>query len=226
MNASSLAVLIFGGITVGIFGLAFVIIAVAESEPVVLHNIDWKMADTAERVGQAAEEYERANVVASLYGRAGDDWAAAVAHMQAAQAAKSTADEWADAAEWFDQREARYGRGSEQMNTAIAEASEWLSAESRAWDRAAEAASDAGRRQAASEWAGNAVDARARAAGIFVDVDAADAERRVAAMIDRLGDAEDPVTWSAVLAFDSDAAEADRRVAAMMDRLAVGSGLP
>ena len=212
--------LIVGGIVGGSVGLALGINAMAYSEPLVSYRLDSMTEETAERVGQTAEEYEPANVVASLYGRAGDDWAAAVAYGRAASAAKSTAGVWMEAADRLDRYNAMYGNGGEHERTAIAEASEWMSAESRAWDRAAESAGDAGRWQAASEWAGNAADARARAANVVVDADIVDTERRVASMMDRLGAVDDPGMWSAVLAFDSDAAEADRRVAAMLDRLA------
>lgn len=220
------AIIIICGIIFGSVGLVIGSDAISDSEPFVSSRIDSLVERTAERVGMTAEEYEQASVVASLYDRAGDDWAAAVAHGQAAGTAVDAADEMVETADWLGRYEARYGMGDEYRRTAIAEASEWMLAESRAWERAAESAGDAGRGQAASEWAAKAADARNRAANVVVDADVADTGRRVAAMMDRLGDAEDPVTWSAVLAFNSDAAEADRRVAAMMDRLAAGSGLP
>ena len=147
-------------------------------------------------VAEAAAEYERAGIVASLYGMAGDEWAAAAAHRRAALSAENAAAEWTETAELLGGYAAGHGTGYEHVRAAEARAAEWLSAEDAAWDMAAAAAAEAGYRRAAAEWAGSAAEARAGAGGIAsganaaaaaaADADAADADRRVALMIDRL----------------------------------------
>ena len=172
--------------------------------------------------GEAAAEYERAGIVASLYDMAGDEWAVAAAHRRAALSAENAAAEWAETAELLGEHAAGHGTGYERVRAAEARAAEWLSAAGAARGMAAEAAAEAGYRRAAAE-------ARAGAAGIAAGADAAaEANRRVAAMIDRLAGADHPrapPSFAAAAAGCADdaaaaaAAAADRRVASMMDRL-------
>ena len=120
-----------------------------------------------------ATEYERAGIVASLYDMAGDEWvAAAAAHRRAALSAENAAAEWTEAAELLGGYAAGHGTGYERVRAAEAGAAEWLSAGGAAGGMAAEA--------------------RAGAAGIAAGADAADADRRVASMMDRLAGAERP----------------------------------
>ena len=96
---------------------------------------------------RSAGEYERASQAASMYERAGDGWTAAVAHGMAAEAAKSAAGEWMGVVEWIDEEVERSGAAVPQSRQiAAAAAAGWLSVEASAWERASEAATDAGRR--------------------------------------------------------------------------------
>lgn len=73
-------VLIAGGAVGGSGGLALGIDAAGNSDPAVPNRIDRVAGQAGGRVGGTSAEYERASAAASLYGRTGDDWAAAVAH--------------------------------------------------------------------------------------------------------------------------------------------------
>ena len=161
---------------------------------------------------------------------AGDEWAAAAAHRRAALSAENAAAEWAGTAERLGEHAAGRGTGYELVRAAEARAAEWLSAEGAAWYMAAAAAAEAGYRRTAAEWAGNAAEARAGAAGIAAGADSAavdEAGRRVASMTGRLAGADPPrappsLAAAAVGGADdaAAAAESDRRVASMIDRLA------
>ena len=77
-------VLIARGVGGGSAGLALGIDAAGNSDPAVSNRIDRVAGQAGGRVGETSAEYERASVAASLYGRTGDDWAAAVAHLAGA----------------------------------------------------------------------------------------------------------------------------------------------
>ena len=226
LNGCALLVLLVGIMAGG----SLIVAALADSGQAARMRLDAVAERGEEKAAEAAAEYERAGIVASLYDRAGDGWTAAVAHRRAALSAENAAVEWTKTAELLGGYAAGRGTGYERVLAAESEAAEWLSAEGAAWDRAAEAAAEAGYRRAAAEWAGNAAEARAGAACIAAGADVtalAEADRRVASMIDRLAGADHPrappsLAAAAVGGADDTvaAAEADRRVASMIDRLA------
>ena len=139
-----------------------------------------------EAAGEAAGGYERAVRAASMYERTGDGWTAAVAHGMAAKAAGNAAGEWTEVVEWIDKEVDRSGAAVpvQHRQIAAAAAAGWLSVEAASWERASEAAADAGRWTEAAVWSDNAARALAMSEALSIDAGTAKERRYVAEAID------------------------------------------
>lgn len=104
---------------------------------------------SAGRAAAYAKEYEAATFVAQSYEHAGDGLFAAAAYAMAAKAAERAAASWADAGHLTGTL-AQSAESAEYGAAAVEAASGWMDASARAWDRAAEAAVQAGHPQRAS----------------------------------------------------------------------------